>query len=197
MMKLHEYSWRHVALLPLAAAWFLVAHPYMEPHWVLAVGAVLFVAGELLRVWATGHLRKDEVLTISGPYRYLRNPMYLGTLLIVTGLLAAGGDGVLLAVFLAMFCLYYIPRKERREGRRLLKKFGMDYAQYVVSVSSLVPCLKPYEVAGAARFSFQQVLRNNEHQTALSLLVAVAVLVLKLMWPHPWGALPTSLLEYL
>lgn len=197
MMKLHEYSWRHVALLPLAAAWFLVTHPYTEPHWVLVVGAVLFVAGELLRVWATGHLRKDEVLTISGPYRHLRNPMYLGTLLIVTGLLAAGGDGMLWIVFLAVFCLYYIPRKERREGKRLLRKFGMDYAQYVVSVSSLVPRLKPYEAAAAARFSFQQVLRNNEHQTALSLLVAVAVLVLKLVWPHPWVGLPASLLEYL
>lgn len=197
MMKLHEYSWRHVALLPLAAAWFLVSHPYMEPHWILAVGAVLFVAGEVLRVWATGHLRKDEVLTISGPYRYVRNPMYLGTLLIVTGLFVAGGDDMLLGVSLAVFFLYYIPRKERREGRRLLKRFGMDYAQYVVSVSSLVPRLKPYGVADRARFSFQQVLRNNEHQTALSLMVAVAVLVLKLVWLHPWVALPTPVLEYL
>jgi len=197
MMKLHEYSWRHVALLPPVAAWFLVTHPYMEPHWVLVVGAALFVSGELLRVWATGHLRKDEVLTIGGPYRHMRNPMYLGTLLIVTGLFLAGGDHLLLAFFLAVFCLYYIPRKERREGRRLLRNFGMDYAKYLVAVNSLVPRLKPYEAAGAARFSFQQVLKNNEHQTALSLLIAVAMLMVKLIWPHPWLRLPPWLLAHL
>jgi protein-S-isoprenylcysteine O-methyltransferase Ste14 len=196
MMKLHEYSWRHAALLPPTAAWFLFCHPYMEPTGVLVTGAVLFVSGEALRVWATGHLRKNEVLTIGGPYRYVRNPMYLGTLLIVTGLCLAGGDHVILAAFLAIFCLNYIPRKERREGQRLLKKFGMGYAQYVVSVGSLVPRLKPYETPGAVRFSFRQALANNEHQTALSLLIAVAGLVVKLVYAHPWVHLPPWLAEH-
>jgi protein-S-isoprenylcysteine O-methyltransferase Ste14 len=197
MMKLHEYSWRHVGLLPLAAAWFLVAHPYFVGPCILALGAVLFVSGELLRVWATGHLRKTEVLTIRGPYRYLRDPMYLGTLMIATGLLLAGGDWILLAVFLAIFGLYYMPRKQRREGRRLLKKFGTDYAQYAVSVNSLVPRLTPYEGSTGGKFSFQQVIKNNEHQTALSLLIAVAALALKLLWPHPWITLPGSIARYL
>jgi protein-S-isoprenylcysteine O-methyltransferase Ste14 len=197
MMKLRESSWRHLVLLPLATIWFLFSHPYTEPPWVLAAGAVLFVVGESLRIWATGYLQKDEVLTIGGPYLYVRNPMYVGTLLIGVGLLAAGGDRILLGVFLAIFFLYYIPRKERREGRRLLKKFGMDYAQYVVSVSPLVPRLKPYEVSEPARFSFRQVVKNNEHQAALSLLIAVALLVLKLVWSGPWVAQPGSFLGHL
>jgi protein-S-isoprenylcysteine O-methyltransferase Ste14 len=197
MMKPYEYSWRHGVLFLLALAWAVVTHPHLVAPCVLAIGGILFVSGETLRVWATGHLRKTEVLTISGPYRHMRDPMYLGTLLIVTGLMLAGGDLVLLLAFLVIFGLYYIPRKQRREGRRLLKRFGMDYAQYVVSVNSLVPRLKPYEGANAVRFSFQQVIRNNEHQTALSLLIAVAVLVLKYFWSHPWITLPPSILRYL
>lgn len=197
MMTLHESSWRHLVLLPLATVWFLFCHPYTEPPWVLAAGSALFVLGEALRVWATGYLHKDEILTIGGPYLYVRNPMYLGTLLIGTGLFAAGGDRILLALFLVIFFLYYIPRKERREGRRLLRKFGMDYARYVVSVSSLVPRIRPYRVAEPSRFNLSQIFTNNEHEALLSLLAAVLILLLKLFWLGPWITLPGSIGRYI
>jgi len=197
MMTLRESSWRHLVLLPLATVWFLFCHPYTVPHWVLASGAALFVVGEGLRIWATGYLHKDEILTIGGPYLYVRNPMYVGTLLIGVGLLAAGGDRILLGAFLAIFFLYYMPRKERREGTRLLRKFGADYARYVVSVGALVPNMRRYDVAEPARFSLRQVFRNNEHQAALSLLAAVGILALKLAWLGSWVALPGSVGRYL
>lgn len=197
MMKPWEYSWRHLVLLPLAVAWFIAANPRQVAAPVLVISAILFVTGELIRIWATGHLRKDEVLTVSGPYLYVRNPMYLGTLLIVTGLMLAASQRVLMGIFLAFFCIYYMPRKQRREGQRLLKKYGMDYARYVVSVNSLVPSLKPYESGNRNRFSLRQVIRNNEHQTALSLMIAVAALLVKLLWARPWMTLPDSVMRYL
>ena len=43
-------------------------------------------AGEAVRFWAAGHLLKTQELVTSGPYRYTRNPLYLGRLLIFTGL---------------------------------------------------------------------------------------------------------------
>ncbi len=197
MMKPWEYSWRHLVLLPLAVAWFITIDPRRVAPWALVVCAVMFVAGELIRVWATGHLRKDEVLTVSGPYRYVRNPMYVGTLLIATSLMLAGGQHVLLIVFLAIFFLYYMPRKQRREGRRLLRNFGMDYAKYVVGVNSLVPMLKPYAGGSSEKFSLRQAIRNNEHQAALSLMLAVGALVIKLFWGRPWMFLPEWVMRYL
>jgi len=46
------------------------------------VGAAFVIVGTLIRVWAGGHLTRDQRLTTSGPYQYTRNPFYLGRLLL-------------------------------------------------------------------------------------------------------------------
>ena len=48
-------------------------------------GFVLVAVGEGVRVWAAGHLRKTQEVTTTGPYAYVKNPLYLGTLLILIG----------------------------------------------------------------------------------------------------------------
>ena len=52
---------------------------------LLLLGTPLSVLGLLVRGWAAGSIDKDQELTTSGPYAYLRNPLYLGTFLIGTG----------------------------------------------------------------------------------------------------------------
>ncbi len=42
----------------------------------LAIGSAIAVAGELLRIWAAGHLEKGREVTVSGPYRFTRHPLY-------------------------------------------------------------------------------------------------------------------------
>src|SRR3989338_4068988 len=46
------------------------------------VGAIFIVLGEIIRMWSHGYLRKSRRLAISGPYAYVRNPLYLGNFLI-------------------------------------------------------------------------------------------------------------------
>jgi protein-S-isoprenylcysteine O-methyltransferase Ste14 len=53
----------------------LLARP--NPH-SLVVGGILVFFGEVVRVWASGHLMRTQELTTSGPYAYLRDPLYLG-----------------------------------------------------------------------------------------------------------------------
>jgi protein-S-isoprenylcysteine O-methyltransferase Ste14 len=47
-----------------------------------AAGAAIAILGEALRLWAAGHLEKSKEVTQSGPYRYTRHPLYLGSSLI-------------------------------------------------------------------------------------------------------------------
>ena len=66
-----------------------------KPRWDLW-GLPLVILGEGLRTWAAGNLIKDETLTVGGPYAFVRNPLYLGSLLsgvgfmLIVGELAAG-----------------------------------------------------------------------------------------------------------
>jgi len=53
---------------------------------LVAIGLPFVIAGEAVRAWAAGHLLKSKELAVSGPYRYTRNPLYLGRFLILTGL---------------------------------------------------------------------------------------------------------------
>ena len=90
----------------------------------VALGALWMLCGELLRLWAAGHLIKNETLVTSGPYRYTRNPLYLGRLTIFIGLclmarLPYAAHWVVLLAGIAVFFGYYLPRKERVEPARL------------------------------------------------------------------------------
>jgi protein-S-isoprenylcysteine O-methyltransferase Ste14 len=121
-----------------------------------AVGAVFVVVGTLIRIWAGGHLTRDQRLTTSGPYQYTRNPFYLGRLLWIVGFAVMAGIGidfnnprniilwavVIIAIF--VFFAYYMPRKEEREGGRLAKLFPDEYVRWKENVPSLFPRLTPY-----------------------------------------------------
>jgi protein-S-isoprenylcysteine O-methyltransferase Ste14 len=121
-----------------------------------AVGAVFVIIGTLIRVWAGGHLTRDQRLTTSGPYQYTRNPFYLGRLLWIVGFAVMAGIGidfnnprnlVLWAVVILTICVffaYYMPRKEAREGGRLAKLFPEDYNRWKANVPSLFPRVTPY-----------------------------------------------------
>ena len=72
---------RRVAVYAAAVLVFLLASPTPV---LFAVGASLALLGECLRVWACGHLRKNQAVIQSGPYAHVKNPLYLGTFLILT-----------------------------------------------------------------------------------------------------------------
>jgi protein-S-isoprenylcysteine O-methyltransferase Ste14 len=151
----------------------------------LAAGLGLMALGALLRVWSAGHLVKTRSLTRSGPYAYLRHPLYAGTLLIGTGFaLAAGGPAAPLvaAVLLGLFFGYYLPCKERIESARLERRYGEAYREYHRSVPALLPLGRRWPPPGAAageagaRWSARRFRASSEAFTLLA--VALAVLAL-------------------
>ena len=85
-------------LLLVAFAWF--SAPTRESA---LLGTLLSLPGLLLRGWAAGHLRKDSTLTTSGPYAFIRNPLYAGTLLVAAGMAYAAQQWPLAILFGAVF----------------------------------------------------------------------------------------------
>lgn len=149
----------------------------------VSVGFFFVALGEVLRFWAAGHLHKTVELITSGPYRYTRNPLYLGRLLILTGLclmarLPYHAHWAVLAAGHGIFFCYYLPRKERVEPARLREVHGEPYEDYYRAVPALFPSLRPYAAAPAVGWSSDHMLRNREHWMILG-LVAVTLLLLR------------------
>ena len=146
------------------------------------VGAFFIVAGEALRVWAAGHLVKNERLVTSGPYAYVRNPLYLGRLFIFSGLCVMSGlpHGLsfwVLAAGCAVFFGYYLKRKERVEPARLLALHGTIYARYQQAVPALIPRMHAWSESGRERWSLARAAENREHWMALGATAALAWLL--------------------
>ena len=166
------------ALFVLLVALVWVARPQI---WQVAVGAVLAALGESVRWWAAGHLLKTKELVISGPYRYTRNPLYLGRFLILTGLCVAAGlpygaNWVILVAGWVFFFGYYLRRKERVEPARLREFHGDAYSRYFVALPALFPTFTPYAATSDLRWTWERLLRNREQWMVIGLSVVFAYL---------------------
>ncbi len=170
---------RFRTLFPISGALLLLLYAAPSPA-SLALGAALLLAGAGLRLWAAGVLVKTDVLTVSGPYAHVRHPLYLGTLLVGSGLVFAAGFGPArygLPAGFALFFLYYLPYKERAETRRLLERHGAPYAAYHAAVPALIPRPRPWRSElPATPWSFDRVVANNELGAALAALAFYVLL---------------------
>jgi protein-S-isoprenylcysteine O-methyltransferase Ste14 len=169
--------WRVPLGFVCAAIFFLLSRP---GPLTLVVGGAIALPGLALRAWATGHLRKNDALAVTGPYAYTRNPLYLGSFLIGVGFTIASGRPVLGILFAALFLGIYVPVM-RVESATLAKLFGESYQRYLDAVPLFLPRLSPYRDGSkeSARFDSALYKRYREYQAAMGLAVAWALLALK------------------
>jgi len=154
----------------------------------IAAGALPVAFGEALRLWATGHLHKNDSLTITGPYAYLRHPLYFGTLLIGLGFLIMAWSPVALALatlFGSVYFGYYMPYKDRIESARLESLYGDAYRRYAAAVPRLIPRLHAYAPLAAEQAretSWRGTRFSDNNETGTAVVVAVGVLCMVARW---------------
>ncbi|MBI1737920.1 MAG: DUF1295 domain-containing protein [Acidobacteria bacterium] len=145
----------------------------------ILIGAVIAVAGLLVRAAAAGHLRKQEQLAMAGPYARTRNPLYFGSALIAVGFLVAGrfwiNGGWIAAAVVAAYFVYFYRAVMKREEEELRARYGPVFEEYAARVPLFLPRLGG-GAALAEEFSREQYWRNREYQAALGVLGGIGVL---------------------
>ena len=170
--------WR-VPLGFVTAVLFVLAS---QPTWrSLAWGAPLALLGAGLRAWASGHLRKNAELAVSGPYAHTRNPLYFGSFVMALGCALSGGVWWLGAWLVAFFLLIYWPVMQA-EAAHMTRLFGAAYAQWAAAVPLFVPRLTPYASGQRRGFDVQQYLHHREYRALFGVLAVLGVLALKIIW---------------
>lgn len=155
---------------------------FARPTWTtVAAGAAIAVVGIIVRAWASGHLRKMAELTTSGPYAHTRNPLYLGTFIMVAGASVAGGQWLLVVLIAGAFLLVYVPVMVAEiETMRTL--FPEAYDRWAAEVPLFFPRLTPARgAARETRFDRGLYVRYREYRAALGLALVFGVLVAKLL----------------
>ena len=136
----------------------------------IAIGAAIAIAGEMIRIWAAGHLEKGREVTSSGPYAFTRHPLYLGSTIIGIGL-AVGAASAIVAVIVAAYLVVTLTAAIRTEEAHLTDKFGGAYPDYRAGRMSV-----------ARAFSLERAIRNREYRAAVGVLLVLAFLGLKVYY---------------
>ena len=183
--KLREniYRWRVRAGTPALIGAFILARPSWKS---LVAGFGLSLLGLGLRAWAAGHLRKEKRLAVSGPYRFTRNPLYLGTLLLAAGMVAAARSWPAAAIMAAYFAVFY-PVIVWEERDRMRALFPEAYGPYEKTVPLFLPVLGRRGVGTGARFDVALYRKNKEVRAVLGTVAFWGLMVLKMLvvrWPH-------------
>lgn len=156
--------------VPLGFVCGIVALALAEPtRATLVTGAAIAMVGEALRIWAAGHLEKSREVTTSGPYRFTRHPLYVGSMVMAIGFVIAANSVAVGIVALVYFAAAYTAAI-RREEAFLTGAFGDAYPDY-----------KAGRLGGVSRaFSLERAMRNREYRAAAGLVVALGILAVKL-----------------
>ena len=169
-----------LAAIVCVIMFYLAKDKILEPAWFVP-GAVLTLLGEWLRLWAAGHLRKNKQLTTTGPYSYVKNPLYIGTLLVTVGYSAMAVNIWIMLAGFVWFFIYYAPYKKKQENEKLVYSFGRPWVEYDKAVPDYLPRLSPYPGSGANRWSYEVVKENSEHETAIGVFIGFAVMLYMLV----------------
>lgn len=153
--------------VPLGFVAALVVIRFVQPTGrSLLVGLPVALLGQLLRIWAAGHLEKSREVTQSGPYRLTRHPLYAGSILMGLGFAVASASWVV-AVVVAVYLATTIAIAIRTEEAYLRATFGDAYDSYA---SGTAPAVH-------RRFSLARALRNKEYRSAVGFLAVSAALI--------------------
>jgi protein-S-isoprenylcysteine O-methyltransferase Ste14 len=168
--------WRVRLGYPLAIAVLFFARP--QPRSILC-GALVGLVGLALRAWAAGYLHKQEVLTVTGPYAYTRNPLYLGSAVLALGVAIATRSWIsslLLGVYFTVFYSIVI----RREENELRPRHAENFDRYAAAVPMFFPRFSPAKLSdsGSGAFSPIQYKKNHEWHATVGFLLLLVVLVL-------------------
>ena len=162
-----------------------------EEHFIIwPLGISIVLIGASIRVWATKHIgrrmpwmkKKGKKLVKTGPYTIVRNPLYIGNILIAAGLsILSELVWMVPVIFLYLFTLYHLI--VFYEEKKLSGRWGEEYLIYLHEVPRWIPKLKKFSLAKSGGFKWREALRSELPSLYVS-LIAIFIFVLKGFLSH-------------
>jgi len=181
------FKYRSYTPIPFLLVMFFFANPNI---WSIFIGLIIALAGESIRIWGVSWAGSEtrttgevggSFLVISGPFAHVRNPLYVGNILIYTGL---GIMSFALFPYLQILGLifFYFQYKliVQEEELYLEKTYGKDYENYRQNVPKFFPKLKAYKVDGMNQpeYILSKGLRSEKRSLQAFGFVALTIILL-------------------
>ena len=180
------YQWRGV----IGFIVFWIVWYFSRPGWLMiAIGLPFTIIGLILRFWASGYIGKESrskelrvtSLITNGPYRFIRNPLYLGNFFLTLGiLLGMNLPSYFIGAIIVLFWVYY-AMIIKAEHDFLIQKFGEKYLSYCKATRAVIP--KNFFKKTLSDESQQYEFRNakKEFQTIIMMLLIYVIIYLRMV----------------
>lgn len=153
-------------------------------------GFIVALCGELIRLWGVSIAGSETrttgrvggtYLIVTGPFAYVKNPLYLGNIMLYMGI------GIMswalfpylqIAALLFFYLQYHVIIGEEEEFLR--EKFGEEYENYYKAVPRLIPRLTPYKTEGVEQPPFKLHMGLRSERRTLQAFSAVTLIIIVL-----------------
>lgn len=174
-MKINEFLSHYRTKFGFAFALLFTVMAKPSVIW-MALGIPVGLIGLMIRLWASGYIKKNKALSTEGPYSYTRNPLYLGSFFIGLGVSIMGNCVTFVVLFLLAFYFVY-SSVIRDEEKRLIELFGGSFLDYKSKVPCFFPLIKPVRIS--KDFDIRLVVKHEEYNAWLGFIAIIVILYLK------------------
>jgi len=174
-----------LAIMAFPKLFFRSGKDYRFGFLIPILGFAFILSGQLLRVSSRGykaeHSEEGNFLLRDGPYSLVRNPMYLGILLIGTGVILILFKWWVAAVFLSFFLICYL-RLILKEEKKLSQAFGREYQDYCQDTPRLFPHLAALFTRNIIKFFPLRLAWFKKEFIPIALVLAFVIVGYLIRW---------------
>ncbi len=171
-----NFEWPSVLILAILPSEAFESHETLRLVMIF-LGAVLFLMGLVLRLWARGYEKAGQFV-LDGPYRYVQNPDELGALLLYVGVYLSLGVMWSWVIAFAFLLLFYFACVSGAYEEKLKKKVGAAFPRYRSRVNRWWPAFYPAVNRSKVDFSWKKALKQ-EYSVWVWLLAILIVVALR------------------
>jgi len=172
-LRYHEPSrqWFAVIFVLLVS---LLGQP--EPAILFYTGAAIAALGAAVRMWASGYVMKNKELATTGPYAYVRHPLYVGNILLLFGFSLASTQWWAFVLMAALLWFYYPPTISY-EDNKLKGIFGEEWEAWAKNIHALIPTFGRHAGSVKSNWSFRKSLMQNAEPLIVLYLIGCLYLL--------------------
>ena len=171
-LRYHEQSRQWFAVIFVLLVSLLGAYDPM----LFIIGGAIAAFGELIRMWASGYVMKNKELATTGPYAYVRHPLYVGNILLLIGFSIASTQWWSFVLMVALLAFYYPPTISY-EDNKLRDIFGDEWIAWSKNINALIPTFGSKAGSVKSSWSFKKSLMQNAEPVIVVYLIGCLYLL--------------------
>lgn len=171
-LRYHEQSRQWFAVLFVL---LVSALGNYEPT-LFKIGTAVAIVGIAVRMWASGYVMKNKELATSGPYAFVRHPLYVGNILLLVGFSIASNLMWSYALMAALLWFYYPPTISY-EDNKLRGLFGEEWVAWSKNIHALIPTFGSKAGSVKSTWSFKKSLMTNAEPVIVVYLIGCLYLL--------------------